>query len=134
MKNLLVSQKWDYKFNDFGTLKKHEKTRTELLGIARNEGENETALTDKPFNCAKCDEELANEGDITDHEQCQHEGGGKSPDKKTYSCSQCGKKFESKKDLSEHERIHSGTKKSNFQVLSWNISRGVMSKLAQIKQ
>ena len=59
MKNLSVSQKWDYKFNDFGTLKKHEKTRTELLGIARNEGENETALTDKPFNCAKCDEEFA---------------------------------------------------------------------------
>ena len=56
----------------------------------------------------------------------------------------CEKRFANEADLSEHERAHTSDKplscsnrkkkeQRNFQVMSWNISRGVVSKLAQIK-
>lgn len=93
-------------FIDYEALIKHERTHS----------------NDKPFSCSDCDKEFTSENELKNHENEQSDG-------KPFACKECDAKFCDSKALKDHRAVHS---ERNFQVMSWNIRRGLLKHRAEI--
>ena len=81
-----------------------------------------THCSDKPFSCSHCDKEFTNVSDLKNHENEHSE-------EKPFRCTECDKKFSDSKSLKVHKNTHS---EKNFQVMSWNIRKGLLKYLDEI--
>ena len=102
-------------------------SRSEVLKRQVNKKQ---STNDKPFSCSKCDKTFTNSVELTIHDETHST-------EKPFKCSLCDKKFATASDMKSHEKGHqeepvAKNQEKNFQVISWNIDKGLLKKLAEI--
>ena len=102
-------------------------TRSEVLKRQVNKKQ---STNDKPFSCSKCDKTFTNSVELTIHDETHSS-------EKPFKCLLCDEKFATASDMKSHEKGHqeepvAKNQEKNFQVISWNIDKGLLKKLAEI--